>query len=263
MSEREGYAAGVPSWVDLSSTDREASARFYGELLGWRVEFNADPAAGGYGQFFLDDKVVAGIGPTFAEGAPSTWNTFVATDDAAAVADRVRKAGGRVALDPMPVFDQGTMAVFSGPDGGFFSVWQAAAHRGAALVNEPGAWCWSELNSRDTAAAARFYGEVFGWTEEAFTTEAPGAGSFTYHTFLSEGAEVAGMVELSPAYQEDVPSFWVPYFAVADLDASAAKARELGATSFVDRMDSPQGPFALLQDPQGALVNLIQLHKSA
>ncbi|MFI6818108.1 VOC family protein [Nonomuraea sp. NPDC050328] len=262
MSERNGYAPGVPCWVDLSSTDTEASARFYTELLGWRVKFSPDPAAGGYGQFFAGGKVVAGIGPTFTEGMPSVWNTYVATDDAAAVADRAKNAGGQVVIEPMEVLDQGTMAVLQAADGGFVSVWQAAAHHGAQLVNEPGAWCWNELNSRDVEAAERFYRDVFGWTVDASTMEVPGLGPYTYRSFLSEGHLVAGMVEMSPNYPDQVPSFWVPYFAVADLDGTVAKSRELGANVFIDRMDSPAGPFALLQDPQGALAYVMDLQRT-
>ena len=35
MPERSSYAHGIPSWVDLSSPDPEASAAFYGALFGW------------------------------------------------------------------------------------------------------------------------------------------------------------------------------------------------------------------------------------
>ena len=31
------YAPGTPSWVDLSSSDADASASFYGEVLGWNA----------------------------------------------------------------------------------------------------------------------------------------------------------------------------------------------------------------------------------
>ena len=34
MPERSRYAHGIPSWVDLSSPDPEASAAFYGALFG-------------------------------------------------------------------------------------------------------------------------------------------------------------------------------------------------------------------------------------
>ena len=51
-----------------------------------------------------------------------------------------------------------------------------------------------------------------------------------------------------------VPSYWMPYFQVADCDASTAKAKELGAKPMVGPQDIPgTGRFAILTDPQGAM----------
>jgi predicted enzyme related to lactoylglutathione lyase len=58
----------------------------------------------------------------------------------------------------------------------------------------------------------------------------------------------------------EVPSYWLPYFAVDDAEASVGKARSLGATVIVPPMDIPNvGRFAVLQDPQGAAFALIRL----
>src|SRR4051812_20547102 len=100
MSQRSGYEPGVPCWVDLSSTDVEASVRFYDDVFGWQAEMIDDPAAGGYGQFTYDGEKVAGVGPVMGEGMPSTWNTYIAIDDAAATADRVKNSGGTVVVEP-------------------------------------------------------------------------------------------------------------------------------------------------------------------
>ena len=43
-----------------------------------------------------------------------------------AVLDRVRAAGGRVALDPIPISASGIYARFFDPDGNSFGLWQAA-----------------------------------------------------------------------------------------------------------------------------------------
>jgi predicted enzyme related to lactoylglutathione lyase len=258
MSVRSSYEAGVPCWVDLSSPDVQASVTFYGEIFGWRAEMADDPAAGGYGQFVHNGKKVAGVGPIMGEGMPPVWNVYVATDDAAATADRVKNAGGSVVVEPMRIFDEGTMAVFQGGDGSFFSVWQAGNHQGAELVNEPGSFCWNELVTRDPQAAARFYTTVFGWTPKP--TEMDG---MTYTEWLVDDKSIAGMIEMSPNYPEGTPSHWATYFAVADLDATMAKAQSLGATVLIDSMDSPPGRFGMILDPQGAALSLIQLTETA
>ncbi|WP_084958235.1 VOC family protein [Thermoactinospora rubra] len=263
MSVRDGFDPGVPCWVDLSTTDVEASVRFYGELFGWEAEFFPQPEAGGYGQFRSGGKVVAGVGPVYAEGMPSVWNVYVCVEDAAACADRVKNAGGQVLMEPMQVFDQGRMAVFQAADGSAFSVWQPGAHKGAELVNEPGAFCWAELDSTDVEVAARFYGQVFGWEVESHHAEVPGVGPFAYHEYRSRGHPIAGMAAISPFHPQGTPSHWLAYFAVADLAATHAKARELGAAVLIDSMPSPKGEFMLFQDPQGAHAYAIQLNEPA
>ena len=52
MPERTSYEPGVPSWVDLSTPDFDASASFYGTLFGWDVEAAGLPEeTGGYAMF--------------------------------------------------------------------------------------------------------------------------------------------------------------------------------------------------------------------
>ncbi|MEV0353752.1 VOC family protein [Nonomuraea sp. NPDC050680] len=256
MSQRSGYEPGVPCWVDLSSTDVEASVRFYDDVFGWQAEMIDDPAAGGYGQFTYDGEKVAGVGPVMGEGMPSAWNTYIAIDDAAATADRVKNAGGTVVVEPMQVFEEGTMAVFQAPDGSFVSAWQAGRHNGAELVNEPVSFCWNELVTRDVASAERFYPAVFGWTPHR--QEMQGVKYTEWH--LGD-ASIAGMIELSPNYPPETPSHWMTYFAVDDLDATVAAAERAGATILVGAMDAPPGRFATLTDPQGAALSVIQLHE--
>jgi uncharacterized protein len=49
-----------------------------------------------------------------------------------------------------------------------FGVWQPGAHKGAQLVNEPGAWAMSQLDTSDTEGAKAFYGAVLGWETDTF-----------------------------------------------------------------------------------------------
>ena len=38
MPERTSYEPGTPSWVDLGTSDLDASRDFYGELFGWTAD---------------------------------------------------------------------------------------------------------------------------------------------------------------------------------------------------------------------------------
>jgi hypothetical protein len=54
-----------------------------------------------------------------------------------------------------------------------------------------------------------------------------------------------------------VPAFWLPYFMVADVDASADTAKSLGAKLQVPPLDIPgTGRFASVCDPQGAMFSI-------
>ena len=52
---------------------------------------------------------------------------------------------------------------------------------------------------------------------------------------------------------------WGVYFAVADTDATVAKAQELGASVFMGPTDIEPGRFAVLADNVGAVFNVLQL----
>ena len=54
-------------------------------------------------------------------------------------------------MEPSDVFDAGRMAVIQDPTGAKFSLWQPKRHIGADVIDEVGAHCWSELNTKDTS----------------------------------------------------------------------------------------------------------------
>jgi uncharacterized protein len=123
----------------------------------------------------------------------------------------VNEAGGTVVMPPFDVPGAGRMGVFTDPSGAAFSVWQPDEHKGAQLVNEPGAWSFNSLNTRDPEGAAVFYKAVFGWSSESF---AIGEAGFTifylagYGDFLEKGnpdlrRELAA-VGAPPAYADAV-----------------------------------------------------------
>jgi predicted enzyme related to lactoylglutathione lyase len=255
MPEVSEYAPGTPSWVDLASPDPDASARFYGGLFGWDAP---DPGpveeTGGYRMLQRDGRNVAGLGPTQSEGQPAMWTTYVSTDDAEGIAAKVREAGGRVMMEPFDVLGAGHMAVFVDPGGAFISVWQPQTHHGADVVNEPGSLCWNELATRDIDAAKAFYAAAFGWEGE---TSAYGETSYT--EWKLGGRTIGGMIAMNAEWPPDVPSHWMVYFAVEDVDAAVSRVRELGGKVAMAPSDTPAGRFAVVNDPQGAVFSIIAL----
>lgn len=252
MPERSEYAPGTPSWVDIG-TDVEGAKTFYGSLFGWGTEDAGPPEeTGGYGFFTQDGKMVAGYAPQQNPGPPA-WATYVTVADADEAALKVEKAGGAVVMPPMEVMTAGRMAVFTDPTGAFFSVWQPGEHAGAQVVNEPGAYCWSELNTRDIDRAKEFYAAVFGW--EPATSDGP----MEYTEFKLGGESVAGGMALPAEVPAEVPPHWLVYFMVEDVDTALASAQQLGASLVAGPMDIPGGGrFVIVQDPQGGTFGLFR-----
>jgi uncharacterized protein len=245
-------APGVPNWVDLGSPDLDASRRFYAQLFGWTPNISPDPSFGGYTTFSKDDKSVAGAGALANEGQVPAWSTYLATDNADAVAARVEENGGGTVAAPMDVGQEGRMAVFTDPAGAVFSVWQARDNPGAQLVNAPGALTWNELTTRDPAGAKRFYGAVFGWDAQ----DNPD-GDTTYTMWTLGDQPIGGMMPMA-GKSPDLPPIWMVYFGVEDCDATAGTAASLGGEVVVAPADNAQGRFAVLNDPQGALFSIIK-----
>lgn len=248
------YAPGTPSWVDLGSPDVDASISFYGSLFGWTASEPGPPEAGGYRFFLQDGKMVGGIAPLMMEGQPPAWLNYVTVADADETAGKARDAGGTIFVEPMDVMDVGRFSVLADPTGAALGLWQPRRHTGAELVNEPVSLTWNELETRDPEAAKPFYDALFGW--EAETTEM-GGGEYT--TWRLDGQPVGGMADITGRVPDAVPAHWLAYFAVADTDATVARAQELGGNVNVPPMDIPAGRFAVLGDPHGAVFGVVKM----
>ena len=270
MTEQDRYIPGVPCWVDTSQPDPAAAADFYRGLFGWEFVDAMPPGAPAtYFVAQLDGGDVAAVG-SVPEGAPpmAMWNTYMWVDDADETAGRVRAAGGTVVTEPFDIFDSGRLAVFADPEGAVFCVWQARAHRGATVVNEPGSLNFNDLNTRDPERAKAFYGAVFGWEAldvgGAQMWALPAYGDFLEARTPGMRASMAGMgapegfenvvASISPigADASDTPAHWGVTFAVADADETARRAAELGGTVLVAPFDAPWVRMAVIADPQGA-----------
>jgi uncharacterized protein len=270
MPERDGYIPGVPCWIDTNQPDPEKALPFYGGLFGWEFEDGMPEGSGGH--YFLgrirgrDAAAISSV----PEGAPpaAMWNTYIWVDDADATAKKVTEAGGAVLTEPFDIMDAGRMAVLADPEGAVFVVWQANQHKGAGVVNEEGAVNFNGLATRDAKAAERFYGAVFGWS----ILDLP-AGQFwrmsAYGDHLEEMtpglkeqvAEMGGsdgfidvVAQITPiaAEDKDTHAHWDVTFAVDDVEATAAKVRELGGEVLTGPVDAPWVRMAVIRDPQGA-----------
>lgn len=255
MAEAKTAVANKPVWIDLSSSDPAASREYYSKLFGWKVEVSPDPQYGGYAMATIGGKDVAGIGPTQSPEAPTAWMVYIGTPDAEALGKAVQAAGGNVIAAPFDVGDQGRMAVYQDPSGAFISAWQPKAMSGFQ-AGVPNAFGWAELNARGIDKAVTFYKKVFGWTAK---TSDMGEGMPPYNEFHLGEDSIAGGMEMNPMVPAEVPSYWMVYFNVDDVDKAFKKATEAGGREMLAPQDFPGGRFAILSDPQGAAFGLLKM----
>jgi len=214
-----GNFPGSPCWAQLGTSDPEDAQRFYGGLFGWTAATDPNPEAGGYTIFSLDGSPSAAVAPLMDPRQPVRWIVAFSTTDIDAGTQAAQKAGAQVWMGPMDVFDSGRWAMLSDPTGAAFSLWQAKEFTGFGVVNEPGAFGWIDLATRDVAGALRFYQEAFGW--QTWPDD-------LYPMVGLADTMFGGAMEMGAMFPADTPAHWNPYFVVADVDATAAKARELG-----------------------------------
>ena len=261
MSDRGHYPAGVPCWIDTAQPNPEAALDFYGALFGW--EF-AGPGAmpgdppGRYYVARVRGKDVAGIGSQLP-GSPTTpgWMTYIAVKSADAAADRARGAGAAVVAGPFDAPPAGRMAVIQDPAGARLAVWEAGRRQGAQLVNEPSAWAMSLLATRDPDRAKAFYHDVFGWETDEF---APGASLFRLFGYVGgEPTQPVPRDVVGVMTELDQDAAWNVDIWVTDVNATAARAAELGGGVVIAPGENPGFLNAVLTDPQGATLSVSQL----
>lgn len=118
---------------------------------------------------------------------------------------------------------------------------------------KPGTFVWHDLMTRDLGKARKYYKDLLGWKIQEVDMGEAGL----YPMILAGDQAQGGMVQL-PEGQE-IPSHWIAYLYVDDVDAATEQVAELGGQVAQEPMDIPEvGRFAVVVDPQGAFVSLFQ-----
>ncbi len=115
---------------------------------------------------------------------------------------------------------------------------------------------WVDLQTSDQPAAKAFYGELFGWTYRDQPVPQGGVYSMAY----IDDKTVAAISSQTPDMAaQGVPPMWNTYFAVDDVDATAAKVAGAGGMLAMEPFDvMDAGRMAAVMDPTGAFFMLWQ-----
>jgi predicted enzyme related to lactoylglutathione lyase len=242
-------AIGRIGWHELLTPDVEASKAFYGKLLGWETEV-FKPGDLNYQMISSGGTAHGGFLPKdqFAPQAPPHWLAYVYVENAGQTASKAKAGGGDVVFGPQEIPEVGTILVVTDPQGAAIAAIQPASVGDMPMPE--GVFVWDELSTTDPEAAKDFYGSLFGWE-----TEDTDMGGMTYTIFQRGERQIAGAMAKMP--NDPSPPHWTTYIGTDDVDATTAKARDLGATVHVEPTDIPGiGRFSVIGDPQGAVVGL-------
>lgn len=112
-----------------------------------------------------------------------------------------------------------------------------------------GRFVWSDLMAKDVEKAKTFYTELMAWK-----THEMDMGPAGQYTMLKRGEEGLGGIAKLSGVPDQVPSHWINYITVEDVDATAKTAKEIGATIRMEPFDIPDvGRACLMQDPWGCV----------
>ncbi|MEL6479066.1 MAG: VOC family protein [Pseudomonadota bacterium] len=114
---------------------------------------------------------------------------------------------------------------------------------------------WSELLTRDTGAARRYFTDLCGWRiqDVPMAEDRP-----PYLLCEAHGRPVAGIMDMNAPEFEGMEPCWTTFLHVEDVDAACARTIELGGHVLREPFGVEMaGRIAIVTDPTGAVVGLI------
>ncbi|HUN27015.1 MAG TPA: VOC family protein [Steroidobacteraceae bacterium] len=248
-------------WAELVTPDLPGCERFYASLFGWTF---SDLRLGRttYSLARLDGEPVAGlIGRSLPRGERRhpAWLTFLSVRSVPAAERAVIAHRGRVLVEPRRYPQRGEQAVFADPQGAVFAVLHSASGDPPDLLAAPGQWIWSVLLTADTEAAASFYRGVLDYRIYAVPSE----GAATHFVLASDRYARAALDPL-PADGRERHPHWLDFVRVTDVEAAVKRATALGGRVLVaPRVDRHGGRLALIADPAGAAIGVLEWSQSS
>ena len=128
------------------------------------------------------------------------------------------------------------------------------AEASARLAALRGRFVWYDLMTTDIPAATAFYTKVAGWGTQDFDM-GPTA---SYQMWTVGGKMIGGVVRMTPdMFPPGTSPHWTAAVAVPSVDETATQAESLGGKVISPPADIPTvGRYAVIADPQGAVINL-------
>ena len=180
----EGSGQHAITLVVVSANNLAASSAFYAKIFGWQFQSMSAELAG----------FVASAGPTGAlrSNVPAGFPgmvPYIHVPNVDAMLARITAAGGAIERAAWTIPGVGKLARFKDPSGTIYGLTDAVSPGPTPRIPMPigsnpkppaGTLCSIEMHAADGVAAARFFGELFGWgtleTLPQYMAFDPGAG---------------------------------------------------------------------------------------
>lgn len=238
-------------WYEIVTPDREATTRFYTEVIGWKTTEMEGPGGEPYVMFEAPDAEMAQCGvDAWQKDAPAHWVGYLEAGDIDAAMKRVRDNGGQIFGEPQAMPGIGKMVQFADPAGGRAYLFEGEQRDASGYGSKPGKFHWFELMVPDAEKVVPFYRSVFGYDVQPMPM-----GDGVYHVFESGGESRGGTMSIPPGMQ--MPTAWTPYVHVADLDAALKRVTANGGQAHPVMEVPDVGRMAHIIDPTGAVLGLI------
>jgi len=236
-------------WYDLNTTDKAGAKAFYSELFGWTIEDTDMGEAGTYTGLQNGEAGFGGIDEARG-GAPAHWLGYIEVDDVDARMARLEQLGGSAMMPGFNIPGVGRIAVLTDPSGAALALYKGSKDNGdwEPSKDKTGDIGWAEVSATDLQKAKGFYGEGFGWATN--TMPMPNG---EYNMLMVGDKAIGGLYE-KPA--EMPVCAWIFYVNVDDVPTTVAKAKFLGASVMVEEQIPRMVHFALMADPQGAVIGV-------
>ena len=241
-------------WADLSTFDVAAAQSFYRHCFSWEFTDSGDD----YWIAQIDSQATAALF-TMPEmfqriQMPSFWMSYIMVQNLDGIVERAEALGAKIEVAPQEAPDgSGRIALIRDPAGAGFTCYEGPDLGGRDSALRNGRLVWNELHVSDLGRVREFYETVFDWLI------VPAVGSERYEIFTKNNRHdaIAGIQVTSNALKGD-KEYWGVYFAVANLDQSAAQILEAGG-QIVAEQDAGSFPALLAYDQQGAAFYIIDV----
>lgn len=248
---------GMPTLVDVTYTDAEASREFYRRLFGWEYDSTLDPT-GHYTYAVANGKPIAGLRPA-QPAQPVVWTLYLWTNAASSTAVQVKNYGGRI-IYQNEAPGQGNVVIGADPAGATIGFWQPIVEWDFQ-AHQPNTLVWAELNTPDSQVADEFYRQLFDYKQQQI-----GDGKEYDYSVWALDFPILGRMRVEAEVPDSSLPHWLVYFGVdpqVGTDAQVERAVSFGATLVKEPEDIPSGRFAVLRDVAGATFAVIDNSRAA